>query len=88
VSGGSIESSVLSPNVQVAENAKVDQSVILSHVAIGRNAVVHRAILDKHVTVEEGAKIGVDSEVDEARGFWISDSGITVVAKGTTVSKT
>jgi len=88
VSDGSIESSVLSPNVHVDENAKVDHSVILSHVDIGRDAVVHRAILDKHVTVEEGAKIGVDSETDEARGFWISDGGITVVAKGTTVSKT
>jgi glucose-1-phosphate adenylyltransferase len=88
VSGASIESSVLSPNVQVAENAKVEHSVILSHTDIGRNSVVHRAILDKHVTVEEGAKIGVDSEADEARGFWISEGGITVVAKGTTVSKT
>jgi glucose-1-phosphate adenylyltransferase len=88
VSGASIESSVLSPNIQVAENARVEHSVILSHAAIGRNAVVHRAILDKHVTVEEGAEIGVDSEADEARGFWISEGGITVVAKGTTVSKT
>jgi glucose-1-phosphate adenylyltransferase len=88
VSGGAIESSVLSPNVQVAEGAQVDHSVILSHTSIGRNAVVHRAILDKHVTVGDDAKVGVDPEADEARGFYISEGGITVVPKGTTVSAT
>jgi glucose-1-phosphate adenylyltransferase len=88
VAGGSIETSVLSPNVQVAEGAQVDHSVILSHTSIGRNAVVHRAILDKHVTVDDDAKIGLDPEADEARGFYISEGGITVVPKGTTVSAT
>jgi glucose-1-phosphate adenylyltransferase len=88
VSGGSIETSVLSPNVQVEEGAAVDHSVILSHTSIGRNAVIHRAILDKHVTVADDAKVGVDPEADEARGFYISEGGITVVPKGTTVSAT
>jgi glucose-1-phosphate adenylyltransferase len=88
VSGGSIESSVLSPNVKVYEDGQVDHSVILSHTTIGRGAVIHRAILDKHVTVDEGAKVGVDPEADEARGFYLSEGGITVVAKGVTVSAT
>jgi glucose-1-phosphate adenylyltransferase len=88
VSGGSIESSVLSPNVKVHQDGQVDHSVILSHTTIGRGAVIHRAILDKHVTVEEGAKVGVDPEADEARGFYISEGGVTVVAKGVTVAAT
>jgi glucose-1-phosphate adenylyltransferase len=88
VSGGAIETSVLSPNVRVHEGATVDHSVILSHTTIGRNAVIHRAILDKHVTVPDGAKVGVDSDTDEARGFYISEGGITVVPKGVTVSET
>jgi len=88
ISGGSVETSVLSPNVQVDEGGTVDQSVILSHTSIGRNAVIHRAILDKHVTVEDDAKVGVDPEADEARGFYISEGGITVVPKGVTVSAT
>jgi glucose-1-phosphate adenylyltransferase len=88
VSGGAVETSVLSPNVQVDENATVDHSVVLSHTSIGRNAVIHRAILDKHVTIQDGAKIGVDSEADEARGFYLSEGGITVVPKGVTVSPT
>jgi glucose-1-phosphate adenylyltransferase len=88
VSGGSIESSVLSPNVHVHEDARVDHSVILSHAVIGRNAVVHRAILDKNVEVPDGAKIGVDSEADDARGFTVSEGGVTVVAKGVRVAPT
>jgi glucose-1-phosphate adenylyltransferase len=88
VAGGSIETSVLSPNVQVADGAQVDHSVILSHTSIGQNAVIHRAILDKHVTVDDDAKVGLDPEADEARGFYISDGGITVVPKGTRVSAT
>jgi glucose-1-phosphate adenylyltransferase len=88
VSGGSIESSVLSPNVHVYEDAKVDHSVILSHAVIGRNAVVHRAILDKNVVVPDGAQIGVDSEADDARGFTVSEGGVTVVAKGVRVTVT
>ena len=88
ISGGSVETSVLSPNVQVDEGGTVDHSVILSHTSIGRNAVVHRAILDKHVTVDNDAKVGVDPEADEARGFYISEGGITVVPKGVTVSAT
>ncbi|HET9303524.1 MAG TPA: glucose-1-phosphate adenylyltransferase [Propionibacteriaceae bacterium] len=88
VSGGAVETSVLSPNVQVEENATIDHSVVLSHTFIGRDAVIHRAILDKHVTIQDGAKIGVDSEADEARGFYLSEGGITVVPKGATVSPT
>ena len=88
VKGGSIETSVISPNVQVHERATVDHSVILSHVTIGQNAVIHHAILDKHVVVPDGAKVGVDSEADEARGFYVSEGGITVVPKGVTVSAT
>ncbi|HWI00396.1 MAG TPA: glucose-1-phosphate adenylyltransferase [Propionibacteriaceae bacterium] len=85
VSGGSIEDSVLSPNVRVQENAKVSDSVILSNVTIGRRAMVRRAILDKNVVVPENARVGVNEEEDRARGFTVSDSGITVVGKGVTV---
>jgi len=62
--------------------------VILSHTSIGQNAVIHRAILDKHVIVDDDAKVGLDPEADEARGFYISDGGITVVPKGTRVTAT
>jgi glucose-1-phosphate adenylyltransferase len=87
ISGGSIESSILSPKVRVLEDCKVDHSVILNNVVIGRDAVVRRAILDKNVVVEPGARIGVDRDADIARGFSVSDSGVTVVGKGVRVRR-
>ena len=87
ISGGSIESSVLSPNVRVAENSKVDRSVLLSNVRIGKTAVVRNAILDKNVVVEDRAQIGVNRQDDLDRGFTVSDAGITVVGKGVTVAR-
>jgi glucose-1-phosphate adenylyltransferase len=85
VSGGSIESTVLSPNVRVSQGAEVDHSVILSWVTIGENATVRRAILDKNVTVPPNAKVGIDPAADRARGFTVSDGGITVIGKGVKV---
>ena len=54
---------------------------------VGRNTVVNRAILDKYVVVEEGAMVGIDPEHDRERGFTVTESGITVVAKGQKVTR-
>ena len=59
-----------------------EDSVVLDGVQIGRNCRVRRAIIDKNVVVPEGASIGFDREADLARGFSVTDSGITVVGKG------
>jgi glucose-1-phosphate adenylyltransferase len=86
VSGGIVERSVLSPWVKVNSNALITDSVLLDGVVVGRNATVRRAILDKSVVVADGAGVGVDRQRDIDRGFTVTDSGITVVAKGTLVT--
>lgn len=85
ISGGDVDRSVLSPNVRVQKWAKVDESVLFAGVRIGARAVVRRAILDKNVVVPDGVEIGVNHDDDRARGFYVSDGGITVVAKNTVV---
>ena len=37
---------------------------------------------DKNVNVPEHAEIGVDHVHDRARGFHVTESGITVIGKG------
>jgi glucose-1-phosphate adenylyltransferase len=73
---------VLCPGVRVDSWATVERAVILNNTRIGRHAVVRNAILDKNVVVPEGVQIGVDKEHDKARGFVVSEGGITVVGKG------
>ena len=84
ISGGDVDRSVLSPNVMVDKWARIEEAVIFSGCRIGRNAVVRRAILDKNVVIPDGVEIGVDSEHDRARGFFV-ENGITVVPKNTRV---
>jgi glucose-1-phosphate adenylyltransferase len=82
VSGGSVRRSVLSPGVRVHSGAEVDESVVMHSADIGAGAVVRRAILDKNVVVHPGATIGLDPDVDRARGFVVTPGGVTVVGKG------
>jgi len=82
VSGGSVSGSVLATNVFVAEGADVADSVLMDKVYIGEGAKVRRAILDKNVRVPAGATIGLDPDLDRARGFAVTESGLTVLSKG------
>ena len=82
VSGGIVEGSVLSNDVYVGTSSRVLDSVLMDKVNIGEGAVVKRAIIDKNVKVPAGAAIGLDPELDRARGFKVTDSGITVLSKG------
>jgi len=86
ISGAHLERSVLGPWCTVGSGATVVDSVIFERVTIGPNATVRRAILDKEVVLAEGASVGVDADADRARGFTVTDTGITVVGKGVYVS--
>jgi glucose-1-phosphate adenylyltransferase len=87
VSGADVRESVLSPGVRVHSWATVDRSVVMDDTDIGRRAVVRDAILDKNVTIGEGVVVGVNKDDDRARGFTVSDGGVTVVGKGEQVTK-
>ncbi|MFF2347201.1 glucose-1-phosphate adenylyltransferase [Pseudarthrobacter sp. NPDC058119] len=82
ISGGVVEGSVLSNDVYVATSSRVIDSVLMDKVQVGAGAVINRAILDKNVKVPAGAAIGLDPELDRARGFKVTESGITVLSKG------
>ena len=86
VSGATVAGSSLSPGVHLHSWATVTNSVIMDNVQVHRHAQVHRAVIDKNVVIGERARIGVDHEEDRARGFTVTESGLTVVPKGTIVT--
>jgi glucose-1-phosphate adenylyltransferase len=77
-----VESSVIGTHAYVSAGASVERSVLLDNVTVGKGAVVRNAILDKNVIVPDGAVIGVDPDADRARGFTVSEGGVTVLGKG------
>jgi glucose-1-phosphate adenylyltransferase len=81
VAGGTVHSSVLSPEVRVERGALVEGSVLLDGVQVGGGAIIRNAIVDKNVVVAPGARIGVDIERDRAR-FKVSAGGIVAIGKG------
>ncbi len=81
VSGGRVSGSILGPGVRVNSWSEVDGSILFEGVDVGRRAHIRKAIVDKEVHIPEGMQIGYDREVDLARGFIVTDSGITVIAK-------
>lgn len=85
VSGSEVSGSVLSPGTKLHSYSEVTDSVVFDGVDVGRRAVVKNAILDKYVKVLEGASVGVDPERDQARGYTITEAGITVVPKNAVI---
>jgi glucose-1-phosphate adenylyltransferase len=87
LSGTHLERSVVGPWTLSGGGSTITDSVLFDHVNVGNGARVHRAILDKNVVLAPGATVGVDREQDLARGFTVTDSGITVVGKGVVVDR-
>ncbi|MGH3386586.1 MAG: glucose-1-phosphate adenylyltransferase, partial [Nocardioidaceae bacterium] len=81
VAGGSVDHSVLSPDVQVTQGATVEASVLMHGVVVGHDAHIRRAIIDKNVVVPDGARIGLDHDEDRANGYTVTESGIVVIEK-------
>ena len=84
VSGGRVERSILSPNVRINSFSEVYDSILMEGVNVSRYAKIKRAIIDKDVNIPQGAVIGYDVEEDRKK-FFVSESGIVVVAKRTKI---
>ncbi|MCA9096380.1 MAG: glucose-1-phosphate adenylyltransferase, partial [Planctomycetaceae bacterium] len=82
ISGGMVSGSVLSNDVRVNSWASVEDSILFDGVSVGRHAKIRRAIIDKGVKIPEGLEVGFDPHEDRMNGFTVTDTGITVIAKG------
>ncbi len=80
VSGGQVKNSILSHNVRVNSYAQVDDSILFEGVDVGRHSTIRRAIVDKGVRIPPESEIGIDPEADRARGWTVTESGVTVLS--------
>jgi glucose-1-phosphate adenylyltransferase len=80
---GTVEHSVLSPGVFVAEGAIVRDSILFTDCIVGPGSVVDRGILDKHVVVGADVRLGDGDDTRPNRTQPRNlQCGITVVGKG------
>lgn len=79
VSGAQVKRSLLFSACEVRSYSSVTESVLLPEVKVHRNCTINRAIVDRGTIIEEGTTIGVDREADLARGFRVTESGLTLV---------
>ena len=82
---GSVERSVLSPEVVVERGAVVRDSVLMHGCRVAAGAVVDRAVLDKGVVVGAGAVVGCGEPVPNATLPHSRSCGATVLGKGARV---
>ena len=73
--------SILGFRNRIMHCAQVEESILFPDVEVGRKARLRRTIVDSGVRIEPGMEIGFDPEFDRARGFYVTENGITIVTK-------
>jgi glucose-1-phosphate adenylyltransferase len=81
IAGGSVQHSILFPQVFIDDGAFVEDAILFQGVSVGAGARLRRCIIDKDVEVPPREQIGYDSKRDRER-FTVSGQGIVVVPKG------
>jgi len=79
VSGGTVKGSLLFSNVRVRSYSEISESVIMPGAVVNRRCRIRKAVIDTGTILPEGIEIGYDAEADRARGFRVTDSGVTLV---------
>ena len=81
IAGGSVQHSILFPNVFIGDESFVEDSIIFSGVTIGKGVNIRNCIIDKYVSVPDGETIGLNPELDHQR-FTVTDKKVVVIPKG------
>jgi len=79
ISGATVRHSLLFSNVRVNSFSYVQDSVILPDVDVSRNCEIRNAVIDRGCRIPEGMVVGKDAEEDRKQGFYVTDSGVTLV---------
>lgn len=75
---GSVENSVLSHSVRVAEGASVNYSILMPGVSIESGAVVDYAIIGEGTTIRAGARVGAPPDSSESWSIATCGPGLSI----------
>ena len=78
ISGAYVTYSLLSTDVRIEEQSRVEATVLLPGVSVGRRCNIKRCILDENCVVPDGTQIGQNAE-DDKRRFYVTEGGVVVV---------
>lgn len=78
VTNSLVDDSILSYST-IVEKSSIRGSILLGSSKVGEGCEIVRSVVDRHVDIPAGTKIGVDKEKDLARGFFVTESGLTFV---------
>ncbi|MGB5486899.1 MAG: glucose-1-phosphate adenylyltransferase [Lysobacterales bacterium] len=82
ISGASVVKSLIFSNCKIHSYSKIVESLILPECEIHDGCTIHRTIIDRGCVIPEGTEIGVDHDADRARGFRVTEGGVTLVTPG------
>jgi glucose-1-phosphate adenylyltransferase len=80
VSGGTVDRTIVGPEVFIGAGAVITETILFPGVRVEAGARLHRCIIDKNVVVPAGYTIGVDAAADREQ-FKTSTNGVVVVEK-------
>jgi len=79
ISGSKVRKSILFSNVRAHSYSEITDSVIMPDVVINQRCKVQRAVIDSNTILPSGLEVGFERAADEARGFHVTSTGITLV---------
>lgn len=82
---GSVENSVLGPEVVVEEGAIVKDSILMGRVHIKKNTYIEKAIIADRSVIGENVKIGVGEEVESKLSTKIYSFGLATIGSNSTI---
>ncbi|QDE31116.1 glucose-1-phosphate adenylyltransferase [Shewanella polaris] len=81
ISGAKVKRCVLFDEVRICSYSFVKDTVLLPDVVVLKNCKIQNAIIDRGCIIPEGMVIGYNHDHDRARGFRVSEKGITLVTR-------
>ena len=80
IAGGQVIRSVLSPNVHIGEEARVEDSILFEGAQVGAGSRLYRTIVDKNVRIPAGTIIG-ENLAEDAKSYPVSERGVVVISR-------